>query len=150
MKLLGLRAQGKQRLRATTRSNHDHPISPNVLHREGALAEPHKLSVGDIPCIATVNGWLFLAVVIGLFSRHPGKQSEPIFHTDPGSASVCDGFRGSAQGVRDCQFDGSMGRCGSCRVGLGFCNTACSETPFASLNHPSATRRASTSNRLSQ
>jgi transposase InsO family protein len=65
----GMRATGKRRCRATTDSNHDLPIAPNLLNREFAVAEPDRLWAGDITYIATDDGWLFLAVVIDLFSR---------------------------------------------------------------------------------
>jgi transposase InsO family protein len=45
------------------------PIAPNLLNREFAVALPDKVWLGDIPYIATDKGWLFLAVVIDLFSR---------------------------------------------------------------------------------
>ena len=45
------------------------PISPTLLNREFTIAEPDKVWVGDITYIVTDEGWLFLAVVIDLFSR---------------------------------------------------------------------------------
>ena len=69
MKLHGIRAKGKRGFKVTTDSNHDRPIAPNVLNREFEVAEPDKVWVGDITYIATDEGWLFLAVVIDLFSR---------------------------------------------------------------------------------
>ena len=112
MKLHGIRAKGKRRFKVTTDSNHDLPILSNMLNREFTVAEPDKVWVGDIIYIATDEGWLFLAVVIDLFSRQvvgwslrenmtldsgmdalrmawfrrqPGKQSGLIFHSDRGS-----------------------------------------------------------------
>ena len=65
----GIRAKGKKRFKVTTDSNHDLPIAPNLLNRQFAVAAPDKVWVGDITYIATDEGWLFLAVVIDLFSR---------------------------------------------------------------------------------
>jgi putative transposase len=61
--------QGQARFKVTTDSRHDLPISPNLLNREFAVTEPDRVWVGDITYIATDEGWLFLAVVIDLFSR---------------------------------------------------------------------------------
>ena len=69
MQLHGIRAKGKRRFKVTTDSNHKFPISPNLLNREFSVAEPDKAWVGDITYIATDEGWLYLAVVIDLFSR---------------------------------------------------------------------------------
>ena len=63
------RAKGKRRFKVTTDSNHPLPISPNVLNRQFSVAQPDRVWVGGITYIATGEGWLFLAVVIDLFSR---------------------------------------------------------------------------------
>ena len=69
MQLHGIRANGKRRFKVTTDSNHKLPISPNLLNLEFTVVEPDKVWVGDITYIETDEGWLFLAVVIDLFSR---------------------------------------------------------------------------------
>lgn len=69
MRQHGIRAKGKRRFKVTTDSNHDLPIAPDLLERQFAVAKPDRVWVGDIICIATDEGWLFLAVVIDLFSR---------------------------------------------------------------------------------
>ena len=74
MQLHGIRAKGKRRFKLTTDSKHDLPISPNPLDRRFSVAEPDKVWVGDITYIATDAGWLFLAVVIDLFSRQVAQQ----------------------------------------------------------------------------
>ena len=65
----GIRARGKRRFKVTTDSHHDLPIAPNVLNRQFTVDAPDKVWVGDITDIHTDEGWLFLAVVIDLFSR---------------------------------------------------------------------------------
>ena len=66
----GIRARGKRRFRATTTdSGHNLPIAPNLLNRNFTPAAPNQTWAGDITYIATEEGWLFLAVVIDLFSR---------------------------------------------------------------------------------
>ena len=151
MKLHGIRARGKRRFKVTTDSRHDLPISPNVLNREFTASELDKVWVGDITYIATDEGWLFLAVVIDLFSRqvvswslrddmtrdividalrmawfkrHPGKQAGLIFHSDRGSQYASHDFRAV---LAEYGITSSMSRKGNCW------ENACSETLFGSL-----------------
>ena len=66
----GIRARGKRRFRITTTdSRHGLPIAPNLLDRNFTAAAPNQVWVGDVTYIATDEGWLFLAVVMDLFSR---------------------------------------------------------------------------------
>lgn len=64
-----LQVQTKRKFKATTNSNHDKPIAPNLLEREFNVATPDTVYVGDITYVPTREGWLYLAVVIDLFSR---------------------------------------------------------------------------------
>src|ERR1700687_2085976 len=59
----------KRKFKFTTDSNHTLPISPNRLNRDFKTIHPNKVYVGDITYIPTQEGWLYLAVVIDLFSR---------------------------------------------------------------------------------
>ena len=57
---------------ATTQSNHDEPIAPNVVDRHFSLASnpaPDVTWAGDITYIPTQEGWLYLAVLLDLASR---------------------------------------------------------------------------------
>lgn len=65
----GLRAKTKRRFKATTNSKHNMPVAPNLLNRDFSPAEPNQVYAGDITYIWTNEGWLYLAVVIDLFSR---------------------------------------------------------------------------------
>lgn len=112
---------------------------------------PDRVWVGDITYIPTDAGWLFLAVVIDLFSRQvvgwsmrgditreividalrmawfkrrPGKDSGLIFHSDRGSQYASDAFRAQ---LEDYGITASMSRRGNCW------DNACSETLFGSL-----------------
>jgi transposase InsO family protein len=60
----------KRRFRATTNSKHNLPIAPNQLARQFEVNQPNQVYVGDITYIHTQEGWLYLAVVIDLYSRH--------------------------------------------------------------------------------
>jgi transposase InsO family protein len=64
-----LQVQTRRKFKATTHSNHDKPIALNLLEREFIIITPDTVYVGDITCISTREGWLYLAVVIDLFSR---------------------------------------------------------------------------------
>jgi transposase InsO family protein len=70
MRQNGLRARGKRRFRvSTTDSNHALPIAPNLLARRFTVDAPNTVWVGDMTYIPTREGWLYLAVVLDLFSR---------------------------------------------------------------------------------
>jgi transposase InsO family protein len=76
----GIRAVApKRRYRVTTDSKHDHPMAPNHLNREFEAPSANLKWVTDITYIPTREGWLYLAVVLDLFSRkvvgyHMGKR----------------------------------------------------------------------------
>ncbi len=54
----------------TTDSNHDQPIAPNLLLGRVAPSRPNEVWVADITYVPTAEGWLFLAAVMDLYSRH--------------------------------------------------------------------------------
>jgi len=148
----GIRARGKRRFRVTTTdSRHNLPIAPNLLNRNFAPAAPNQAWAGDITYIATEEGWLFLAVVIDLFSRRvvgwsmqpdmrrnlvidalemawfhrrPDRNNELIFHSDRGSQYASEDFN---KVLNEFAITQSMSRKGNCW------DNACSETLFGSL-----------------
>ncbi len=69
MSELGLACKVKRKFKATTNSKHDLPIAENHVKREFTVAKPNQVYVGDITYIPTQEGWLYLAVVIDLYSR---------------------------------------------------------------------------------
>lgn len=69
MKEEQLYCKTKRRFKATTDSKHNLPIAPNQLARQFNVARPNQVYVGDITYIPTAEGWLYLAVVIDLYSR---------------------------------------------------------------------------------
>ena len=147
----GIRAKSEKRFKVTTDSNHDLPIALNLLDRQFAVNAPDKVWAGDITTIATDEGWLFLAVVIDLFSRqvvgwsmrqdmhrdividalrmawikrHPDRHAGLVFHSDRGSRYASDDFRAVLNGYG---IAASMSRRSNCW------DNACSETLFGSL-----------------
>lgn len=65
----GLRAKAARKFKATTNSNHTLPVAENLLQQDFTAQRPNQVWVGDITYIATGEGWLYLAVVLDLFSR---------------------------------------------------------------------------------
>lgn len=58
MKLHGIKAKTKRRFRATTDSNHDLPVAPNLLQRDFSPARPDQAWTTDITYLWTDEGWL--------------------------------------------------------------------------------------------
>ena len=69
MRQAGLKPVWKRKFIHTTDSKHDLPIAANVLGRQFNPVAPNKAYVSDITYVRTGAGWLYLAVVIDLFSR---------------------------------------------------------------------------------
>lgn len=69
MKSQRLCCKTKRKFKHTTDSNHDLPVAPNLLQRDFSPAAPNQAYIGNITHIPTKAGWLYLAVVINLFSR---------------------------------------------------------------------------------
>ena len=69
MREAGLCAKRKRRRVLTTRRDPSHPVAPNLLNREFTAKEPNKKWVTDITYIPTMQGWLYLAVILDLYSR---------------------------------------------------------------------------------
>jgi transposase InsO family protein len=69
MREAGLKPVWKRKFTHTTDSKHDLPVAANVLARQFNPAAPNRAYVSDITYIRTGAGWLYLAVVIDLFSR---------------------------------------------------------------------------------
>jgi transposase InsO family protein len=152
MQQQGIRARGKRRFRiSTTDSRHRLPIAPNLVDRNFTVATPNQVWISDITYIPTDEGWLFLAVVIDLFSRRvvgwslredmrrelvidalqmawlrrcPGKQAGLILHSDRGSQYASHEFSAV---LREYGITASMRRNGN------WWDNAPSETLFASL-----------------
>jgi putative transposase len=139
MKCLDIKARHKRRFKITTDSEHALPIVGNVLDRNFTASEPDQAWVADITYIATQQGWLYLAVVVDLFSRKVvgwsmadhmrtelvltaleaalgqriPAQSGLVFHSDRGSQYASSDYR-SALDVAGITC--SMSRRGNCDV----------------------------------
>ena len=62
-------ARGKRKFVVTTDSKHSLSIAPNLLQRDFTASAPNQVWTWDSTYIATDEGWLYLAVVLDLFSR---------------------------------------------------------------------------------
>ena len=136
MRALGLEGRRKRRFRATTDSKHEFPVAPNILNREFDVAAPNTAWVADITYLATLEGWLYLAVILDLFSRkvvgyaireridralvlealHAALVSRPgahdlIFHSDRGSQYASHDYRDV---LDEAGITCSMSRRGNC------------------------------------
>lgn len=136
MRELGLRAEGKKPFKVTTNSKHKHNIAPNIVNRYFETSAPDQIWTGDITYIRTVEGWLYLAVVLDLFSRkivgwsmdtylgatlavsalemaikHRNPSEETIFHSDRGVQYASHLFQRTAETNGLIQ---SMSRKGDC------------------------------------
>jgi transposase InsO family protein len=151
----GLACKTKKKFKVTTDSKHKKLISPNLLKRKFTASKPDRYYVGDITYVSTQEGWLFLAVVIDLFSRKvvgwsmnkrmkaslvndallmalwkrkPDKGL--IWHTDRGSQYASDSHRTILDQHHVIQ---SMSRKGNCWEGLPLGYNAVSESFFHTL-----------------
>ena len=69
MKEAGVEVRCRRKYKVTTNSNHKLPLFNNVLDRQFEVNQHDQVYVGDITYLWTQEGWLYLAVVIDLFSR---------------------------------------------------------------------------------
>jgi putative transposase len=69
MREAGLACKTQRKFIATTNSKHDLPVAPNHLDRQFSVDVPDQVYAGDITYIHTLEGRLYLVVVIDLYSR---------------------------------------------------------------------------------
>ncbi|WP_241657731.1 IS3 family transposase [Anaerobacillus alkaliphilus] len=69
MKEMGLRAIPEEKYVVTTDSNHDLNVYPDLVKRQFNVDEPNRVWVSDITYIWTLEGWVYLASIMDLFSR---------------------------------------------------------------------------------
>ena len=131
MRTRAIRAKTVTKWRATTDSAHPYPVVPNTLNRQFAVAAPNRVWAGDITYIWTAEGWLYLAVVLDLYSRrviacltqelvtaaltmaieHRRPARGVVHHTDRGSQYAATRYRELLAGHG---LTASMSRRGNC------------------------------------
>ena len=136
MNIGDMRAIHKNKYRATTDSKHTLAVWPNLLNRNFIVSEPNKIYVSDITYLWTYQGWLYIAVVIDLFSRSVVGLSmsehidailtqnalrQAVIRRNPGSGLIVHSDRGSQYASNDFKtllennnFVGSMSKKGDC------------------------------------
>ena len=138
MRAQGLAAKVKRRfVPQTTDSRHDCPIAPNRLDRDFTASAPNTRWTSDITYVATDEGWLYLAVVLDLYSRRVvgwsmrphlraelacealemalrSRRPEPgqlLHHSDRGVQYASEAYRSL---LSDAKAQASMSRPGNC------------------------------------
>jgi len=69
MRLEGIRAKTVKKWKATTDSRHKLPVAANTLNRQFTVQKPNRVWAGDLTYIWTEEGWLYLAILLDLYSR---------------------------------------------------------------------------------
>lgn len=117
-KINGIESRRRKRFKVTTLSKNTEWVAPNRLNRCFHVAKPNKVWVGDVTFLATRKGWLYLAILLDLYSRKvigwamsekndkqlvlnaldmalEGRvpQSKVLHHTDRGSTYGSDDYR---------------------------------------------------------
>ena len=83
MKASGLKVRQKRKFRNTTQPKHRHPVAPHLLERKFTATRPNQKWTADITYLPTTEGWLYLAVVLDLFSRKVvGWAMQETLHTE--------------------------------------------------------------------
>ena len=136
MREAGVQVRHRKKFKVTTNSNHKQPVFDNLVNRQFTVDQPDQVYVSDVTYVWTQEGWLYLAVVIDLFSRKVVGWSmssrmkaqlvcdalkmaiwlrQPkeglIHHSDRGSQYASNAFR---RLLKAHGFKGSMSRKGDC------------------------------------
>lgn len=136
MKENGIRSKTVKKYRATTNSKHAFPVQENVLDQDFSASKPNTKWVTDITYIPTLEGWLYLASVMDLYSRKiigwhmsermtkelvlqalkqaHGRQQpldSVLHHSDRGSQYASNEYQ---KQLKEYQMIGSMSRKGNC------------------------------------
>jgi transposase InsO family protein len=136
MRVLGLQAIQAKKFKATTDSKHSKPVAPDLLKQDFVATAPNQKWTSDITYVRTDEGWLYLAVVMDLYSRaivgwsmsrrmtqqlvcdalsmalfRRGFPKGTVLHSDRGSQYCSKAYQ---RLVRNNGFCGSMGRKANC------------------------------------
>jgi putative transposase len=149
MKNNNICAKTHRKFKVTTNSDHKHPISPNLVMQDFSANQPEEIWVSDITYIPTMEGWLYLTVIIELFNRqivgwamsHSLRASETtipaleqacnrvhpvpglILHSDRGVQYACNDFREQVAIFQMIQSMSGKGNCYDNAVAESFFST---------------------------
>lgn len=136
MRKNGIAARSRRKFKATTNSRHNLPVAENLLEQNFHIDSPNKVYASDITYIQTLEGWLYVVVILDIFSRRVvgwamserltaefvvralqqaigGRRpsSALIFHSDRGIQYACNDFKDV---LNQHGFIQSMSRKGNC------------------------------------
>jgi putative transposase len=137
MKAQGVRAKARRPFVVqTTDSRHDQPVAGNALNRQFYPDRLNAVWTADITYVPTAEGWLYLAVVLDLFSRrvvgwatadhlraeltcdalrmaleHRRPKGELLHHSDRGVQYASEAYQGL---LAEHGIEPSMSRTGNC------------------------------------
>lgn len=136
MRQAGVMVKVKRRYKATTDSRHQYPVAANLLDRQFKVRAPNRVWASDITYLWTDEGWVYLALVMDLFSRRivgwslssrmkvdlvtnalrmaVGCRKPPkglLHHSDRGSQYACQDYQGL---LAEYAMVPSMSRKGNC------------------------------------
>jgi transposase InsO family protein len=136
MRINRIRAVTKRKYKATTNSAHNKSVADNLLNQNFKATGPNKIWVSDITYIWTKEGWLYLVVIMDIYSRrivgwsmsenistnlvitaivyaiiNRNPEEGLIFHSDRGSQYASDGVKSL---LRQNKINQSMSRKGNC------------------------------------
>jgi len=136
MKIHGIVGKAKKKFKATTNSNHALPVAENLLNQNFTAEKPNTVWLSDITYVPTLEGWLYLVVILDLFSRQVVGWAmsdrltsgfvvkalyQAIGRRHPGSGCIFHSDRGIQYASTDCRdvlmaygFIQSMSRKGNC------------------------------------
>jgi len=152
MRIHRIQGKVKPRFRVTTNSNHSFQRFPNLVRRNFLTKQMNRVWVGDVTYIWSDEGWLYLAVVIDLYSRkvigwsmdqkitaklsvaalemallQRNPSQELIFHSDQGMEYACYDFRNFSLSKGITQSMSRKGNCWDNAVAESFFHTLKSE-----------------------
>jgi len=153
MRANGIRAKRKVKFKVTTDSKHKEPISPNLLNQDFTAESPKRKWVSDLTYIWTLQGWLYLTIILDLFDRRivgwalsermhsevtslaalndaiQKERPEPglIFHSDRGVQYADKAFRKRLKSQKMVQSMSGKGNCYDNAVAESFFKTLKSE-----------------------
>ena len=136
MKRAGVLVRHRKKHKVTTNSKHNQPVYDNLVARQFDVKEKDSVYAGDITYVWTQEGWLYLAVILDLYSRRVVGWSMSsrmtsrlvcdaltmaIWNRQPGEGLICHSDRGSQYASKEYRkllsqkgFLGSMSRRGDC------------------------------------
>ena len=159
MRKHAINARARRKFKVTTNSKHRYPVAPNLLRQTFQAEAPNRVWVSDITYIRTLEGWLYLTVVMDLHNRKivgwsmsatmeatgttipalemavKGRQPLPglVFHSDRGVQYACEPFVALLSRSKAIQSMSGRGNCYDNAVAESFFHTLKTELVYHEL-----------------